>query len=107
MARKQPYDISYDIETKKHLHAIDTKYHSLIRSEIEEQLLFEPRKETRNRKPLRQPAPFEATWELRLGPGNSFRVLYGIDEERREVQIQAIGVKERNRLLVGGEEVKL
>jgi hypothetical protein len=29
-------------------------------------------------------------------------VLYGIDEERREVQIQAIGVKEGNRLIVGG-----
>lgn len=36
-----------------------------------------------------------------------FRVLYGIDEEGREVQIQAIGVKEGNRLLVGGEEVEL
>jgi hypothetical protein len=34
-------------------------------------------------------------------------VLYGIDEEKREVQIQAIGVKEGNRLLVGGEEVEL
>jgi hypothetical protein len=33
-------------------------------------------------------------------------VLYGIDEKKREVQIQAIGVKEGNRLLVA-EEVKL
>ncbi len=87
--------------------AIEAKYHSLIRAEVEEQLLFEPAKETRNRKPLRQPAPFEATWELRFGPDNCFRVLYGIDEEHREVQIQAIGVKEGNRLLVGGEEVEL
>src|SRR5438552_12992667 len=90
-----------------HLRAIEAKYHSLIRAEIEEQLQFEPAKETRNRKPLRQPAPFEATWELRFGPDNRFRVLYGIDEDDREVQIQAIGVKEGNRLLVGGEEVEL
>ena len=68
---------------------------------------LEPATETRNRKPLRQPAPFEATWELRFGPDNRFRVLYGIDEDDREVQIQAIGVKEGNRLLVGGEEVEL
>ncbi len=75
--------------------------------EIEEQLRFEPDKETRKRKPLQQPAPFEATWEIRFVPANSFRVLYGIDEEHREVQIQAIGVKEGNRLLVAGKEVQL
>jgi mRNA-degrading endonuclease RelE of RelBE toxin-antitoxin system len=107
MARKQPYDISYDQAIRKHLRAIDKKYHSLIRAEIEAQLLFEPDTETRNRKPLQQPAPFEATWEIRFGPDNCFRVLYGIDEELREVQIQAIGVKEGNRLVVAGEEVEL
>ena len=107
MARKQPYDISYDQATKKHLRAIEAKYHSLIRTAIEEQLQYEPGKETRNRKPLRQPAPFEATWEIRFGPDNCFRVLFGIDEEHRQVQIQAIGVKEGNRLVVAGEEVEL
>ena len=61
----------------------------------------------RNRKPLRQPAPFEATWEIRFGPNNRFRVLYGIDEKLRQVQIQAIGVKEGNRLSIAGEEVEL
>ncbi len=107
MARKRPYGIRYDQATKKHLHAIETKYHSLIRAEIEGQLQFAPGKETRNRKPLRQPAPFEATWEIRFGPDNCFRVLYGLNEESREVQIQAIGVKESDRLLVAGEEVEL
>jgi hypothetical protein len=56
---------------------------------------------------MRQPAPFEATWEIRFGPNNCFRVLYGIDEENREVQIQAIGVKEGNRLQIAGEAVEL
>jgi|ERR1051325_8462143 mRNA-degrading endonuclease RelE of RelBE toxin-antitoxin system len=107
MARKQPYTLSYDEATKEQLRAIEAKHYSLIRKVIVDQLSFEPDKETRNRKPLRQPAPFEATWELRFGPANRFRVLYGIDQERREVQIQAIGVKEGSKLLVGGEEVEL
>lgn len=107
MAREQPYEISYDQATRQHLRAIEAKYHSRIRTTIEEQLHHEPGKETRNRKPLRQPAPFQATWEIRFGPENCFRVLYGIDDDRREVQIQAIGVKEGNRLLVGGKEVEL
>jgi len=34
-------------------------------------------------------------------------VLYGIDEENREVQIQAIGAKEGNRMLIAGEELEL
>ena len=107
MAGKQPFSLTYDKATKTHLRAIESKYHSLIRKSIENQLLYEPGKETRNRKPLRQPTPFEATWELRFGPDNRFRVLYGIDENKREVQIQAIGVKERNVLLIGGKEVNL
>ena len=101
-----PFVIRYDKQTKQHLRAIDAKYHSLIRKIIEEQLLFEAETETRNRKPLHQPAPFEATWELRFGPANRFRVLYGVDHEHREVQIQAIGVKKGNRLVVAGEEVE-
>jgi hypothetical protein len=40
---------------KKHLATIEAKYHALIRKKIEEQLLFAPGVETKNRKPLRQP----------------------------------------------------
>jgi mRNA-degrading endonuclease RelE of RelBE toxin-antitoxin system len=107
MARKSPFTIHYDQQTKKHLRAIEAKYHSLIRTEIEEQLLFDAEIETKNRKPLRQPTAYDATWEIRFGPNNRFRVLYGIDPERREVQVQAIGVKKGSRLLVGGEEIEL
>lgn len=107
MVRKEPFSVSYDQATHEHLRAIHAKYHPLIRNVIEEQLRFEPEIETRNRKPLRQPAPFEATWELRCGPDNRFRVLYGVDHKRREVQIQAIGVKKGNQLFVAGEDVEL
>lgn len=107
MARRQPFALSYDEAIKDHLRVIKAKYHTGIRAAIEEQLLFEPDTETRNRKPLRQPAPYDATWELRCGPQNRFRVLYGIDKELREVQIQAIGVKSGSRLIVGGKEIEL
>jgi hypothetical protein len=102
-----PFGIRYDKQTKQHLRAIEPKYHSLIRKVIEKQLLFDAEIETRNRKPLRQPAPFDATWEIRFGPNNRFRVLYGIDHEKREVQVQAIGVKKGSQLFVGGEEIEL
>jgi hypothetical protein len=79
----------------------------LIREKIEEQLLLEPNIETKNRMPLRQPAPFSAQWEIRFGPNNRFRVLYDIDEEKHEVQIFAIGEKAGNWLIVGGEDIEL
>src|SRR5262245_42566774 len=107
MARRQAYTLAFASEVTKHLRAIDAKYHALIREKIGEQLRFTPCAETTNRKPLRQPAPFAATWEIRFGPDNRFRVLYDIDEESRVVQIMAIGEKQRERLFIGGEEVQL
>ena len=107
MARKQPYILVFASAVTQHLRAIDAKYHALIREKIGEQLRFEPTVETTNRKPLRQPALLSATWEIRFGPENRFRVLYDIDEESRTVQILAIGEKQRERLYIGGEEVQL
>src|SRR5262249_34513120 len=105
MARKQPFSLVYDPEVEQHLRAIEAKYHPLIRDTIEEQLLFEPETETRNRKPLRRPVVSGATWELRFGPDNRFRALYAVNPEGREVRILAVGVKEKNRLRIGGEEL--
>ena len=68
---------------------------------------FEPERDTRNRKPLKRPVVFGATWELRFGPGNRFRVFYEVSHERREVQILAIGTKQRDRLIVGKQEIKV
>ena len=91
----------------EHLAAIDAKYDSLIRTKTAEQLTHEPDVETRNRKPVQPPAAYQADWELRFGPGNRFRVFYQVDHPRREVLIVAVGVKDRNRLVVGGKEVSL
>lgn len=43
-------------------------------------------------------------FELRIG---NLRVCYEVDEKRRVVEIRAIGVKDRNRVLIGGEEIEL
>ena len=104
MAKKSPFALVYAAEVKQHLLAIETKYHSLIRSEAEARLAFDPDVETRNRKPLKRPIAFGADWELRLGPENRFRVFYQVNAESREVRVLAIGVKDRNRLCIGGEE---
>jgi hypothetical protein len=105
--KKSPFALIYDREVEQHLRSIEKKYHSIIRQTIEEQLQFEPDSATRNRKPLEQPVALGAEWELRFGPANQFRVLYLVELDHNEVQILAIGVKDGNRLLIGGEEVEL
>jgi hypothetical protein len=49
----------------------------------------------------------DASWELRCGPGNRFRVFYDVDSSSQVVQVLAIGLKDRNRLLIGAEEYEL
>jgi hypothetical protein len=47
---------------------------------------------------------FGATWELRFGPGNCFRVFCEVDHAERMVWNLAIAVKKRDRLMIGGQE---
>jgi len=77
--------------------AIERKDHRLIRRAVDEQLTHTPDKVTRNRKPLEEPAPYGATWELRCGPKNRYRVFYEVRLDERAVLVLAVGVKERNR----------
>jgi mRNA-degrading endonuclease RelE of RelBE toxin-antitoxin system len=107
MPLKHLFTIIYAPITRTHLRTIEAKYYSLIRTTIEERLSYEPGVTTRNRKPLKRPVFFEATWELRFGPGNQFRVFYDIDQEQHVVAVLAIGIKRGNRLLIGGEEMRL
>lgn len=70
---------------------------------VDQQLLHEPGVETRNRKPMR-PNPI-APWELRI---RELRVYYDIVEQpARLVTILAVGVKQRNRVRIGGKEFDL
>jgi len=100
------YRIVYDVEVRRHLAAIEWKYHPLIRQTIEQQLSHQPGVETRNRKPLQRPSSIGADWELRCGPNNRFRVLYRI-AETYEIYVLAVGNKDGNRLLIGREEFEL
>jgi len=104
MAPPARFELQFAPEAVEHLDMIERKYHRLVRTTIDEQLPYTPERETRNRKPLERPAPFGATWELRFGPKNCFRVFYEVDNAGRSVLILAIGIKVRNRLLIGREE---
>src|SRR5947208_12284963 len=104
MAKQPKFTLSFAPEAIEHLDRIDAKFHGLLRRTIKEQLTYTPTEETRNRKPLDQPAPFGASWELRCGPDNRFRVFYEVDSAAREVPVLAAGLKDRNRILIGGEE---
>ncbi len=75
---------------------------NVILERIRSALGGEPAREGRNRKLLRE-NPL-ADWELRVG---RFRVFYDVAEAERVVSIVAVGHKERNTLLIGGEEFPL
>ena len=106
MNSKRAFELVYATQVKEHLKAIERKHYGLIRQEIEAQLQFEPEVETRNRKPLKRVVTFGAEWEIRFGPSNRFRVFYEVDRDAGAVHILAIGVKVRDRLYIGGEEVE-
>lgn len=106
MPRRPKFTLIFAPETLEHLEVIERKYHSLIRSAIHQQLTHTPLEPTRNRKPLEAPAPFDATWELRCGPHNRFRVFYEVRPDERKVWILALGVKEGQRLVIGGKEME-
>ena len=101
------FTILYAPITKEHLRVIEAKYYSLIRNTIHEQVTYEPLHETRNRKPLKRPVVFMATWELRFGPQNRFQVYYDVARDERTVSILAIGCKYGTRVIIGREEIDL
>ena len=98
-----PYRIVYSPATDEHLRALTARQRATIFDSVDEQLAQQPTLETRNRKPMR-PNPL-APWELRIG---DLRVYYDIEEKPENVvTILAVGIKDRNRVLIGGEEVEL
>jgi hypothetical protein len=73
-----------------------------VLDQIEVQLTYQPDVETRNRKRLR-PNPL-APWELRIG---EICVFYDVTADALSVRVIAVGQKEGNRLMIGGEEISL
>ncbi|NCO32344.1 MAG: hypothetical protein AUJ92_15825 [Armatimonadetes bacterium CG2_30_59_28] len=98
-----PHEIEYSPEAEEHLRALTARQQTIILDEVEVQLLHQPTVETRNRKPMR-PNPL-APWELRIG---DLRVYYDVETEpEAKVIVLAIGIKERNRVLIGGKVLEL
>lgn len=97
------YQIEFAASVKAHLEALTARQRSTALDAVERQLANEPSKETRNRKPLK-PNPV-APWELRVG---ALRVFYEVSEgPPAVVRILAVGVKARETLQIGGEEIRL
>ena len=96
------YVINYSFESLEDLHFFRKREQQETMDSIDAQLRYEPTVETRNRKELR---PNEvASWELRFG---RFRVFYDVDEEDRNVSIEAIGFKIGHELFIRGERTEL
>ena len=97
------YIIEYSPETEDHLRPLTARQRKTVLDGVDRQLLNQPSIETKNRKPMR-PNPI-APWELRIG---DLRVYYDVEEEPEpRVTILAVGVKERNKVRIGREIVKI
>ena len=98
-----PYEIEYSPDAEEHLRTLTARQRAIILDTVDEQLVHQPKVETRNRKPMR-PNPL-APWELRIG---DLRVYYDVEEDPTPVvYIRAIGIKERNRVRIGKKEIDL
>lgn len=95
--------IEYAPEVEEHLRGLTVRQRAILFDAIDAQLINEPNIETRNRKPMR-PNPI-APWELRV---QNMRVFYDIENEPvQRVIILAVGVKDHNRIMIGGKEIEL
>ena len=97
------FEIEYSPDAEDHFCALTARQRTTVLDEIDGQLQHQPDVETRNRKPMR-PNPV-APWELRIG---DLRVYYDIEYEPvKRVLIRAVGIKTRNIVRIGGEEIQL
>jgi len=96
------FDLKWSPDARDHLSGLSANHRATVVDGAEKHLQDEPNVPAKKRKLLRE-NPL-ATWELRLG---DLRVFYNIDEPNHAVEIVAVGIKERNRLIIGGEEIEL
>ena len=100
--RKKKYEIEFMPEADEQLGALAARDRATLLDTVFEQLRHQPTVQTRNRKSLEE-NPI-APWVLRIG---RLRIYFKVSEEPPVVTLRAIGIKDRNRLLINGEEVKL
>ena len=92
------YTIDYTASAEGDLAVFKSYEQRLIVDAIDQQLLYEPHQETRNRK-LLDPNPL-AIWELRIG---RYRVFYDLDTTSQLVLVKAVGWKDHNTLYLRGK----
>ena len=98
-----PYAVQFAQSVEGHFRPLSARERATVLDAIGRQLLHEPLKETRHRKPLR-PNPI-APWELRVG---HLRVFYEVaGTASGTVRILAVGRKRGNVLVIGDKEVRL
>lgn len=98
-----PYRIEFTPKAREHYAALTAGERALVRDGVRAQLTHQPTVETRRRKPLRPNTM--AGFRLRI---RHLRVYYDVLERPSPLTlVQAIGVKVRNRIFVGGEEIEL
>lgn len=97
------YRIQYSPDAEQHLRHLTARQRATVFDNVDEQLSYEPTIGTRSRRRMRSNPV--ATWELRI---KKIRVYYDIEEvPGPTVLIRAIGLKERNRVRIGGKVVQL
>ena len=97
------FRIEYSPDAEDHLRALTARHRKTVLDTVDRQLVHQPTVETKHRKPMR-PNPV-APWELRIG---NLRVYYDVEETQEAVVfIRAVGIKERHRVRIGGEEIEL
>jgi mRNA-degrading endonuclease RelE of RelBE toxin-antitoxin system len=97
------YRIEFSPEADEHVARLKAHQRTKLLDMIERQLISQPTIQTRQRRPLR-PNPV-AQYRLRIG---ELRVYYDVREApERLVIVKAVGIKVRDRVRVGGEEIEL
>jgi mRNA-degrading endonuclease RelE of RelBE toxin-antitoxin system len=97
------YQIEWDPETEEHLAWLSARDEAIVLRAVPVQLAHQPTVRTRNRKPME--ANLFGSWELRTG---RLRVYYEVSEEPEPmVTIRAVAIKDRERVYIAGEEIKL
>lgn len=96
------YRIELTPEADEHLDKLTAREQATLIDQMAQQLSHEPGIETRNRKRMQPGKPgFIAPWELRV---EDMRVYYEVSEDPAfVVTVRAIGVKDGNRVRIGGE----
>jgi mRNA-degrading endonuclease RelE of RelBE toxin-antitoxin system len=98
------YTIEYSEDAIGHIRKLPAHLRATTMDRLEEQLTQQPAVPVRNRKPMDpEKKLYVAPWELRLG---NVRVYYAVEDEANKVVVVAVGIKEREKLLIGGKEVE-